>query len=143
MTARIMTASHAPVRQSSVRAHNLALVLQTVANSTDRPSRAAIATRTGLTRATVSALVDDLIAGGLLTEHDPAPRTGAGRPAAGLALNASGPAALGLEINVDYLAVGLVDLGGNLRFSSTVESRNRGVVAGPSRRVGTDLVRRR
>ncbi|HEX5203791.1 ROK family protein [Paractinoplanes rhizophilus] len=110
-----MTASRAPVRQSSVRAHNLALVLQTVANSTDRPSRAAIASGTGLTRATVSALVDDLIAGGLLTEHDPAPRTGAGRPAAGLALNAAGPAGLGLEINVDYLAACVVSLTGEVR----------------------------
>src|SRR3954452_1533869 len=110
-----MTASRAPVRQSSMRAHNLALVLQTVANSADRPSRAAIAAATGLTRATVSALVDDLIAGGLLTEHDPAPRTGAGRPAAGLALRPDGPAGLGLEINVDYLAACVVDLTGTLR----------------------------
>ena len=110
-----MSASHAPVRQSSVRAHNLALVLQTVANSADRPSRAGIAAVTGLTRATVSALVDDLIVGRLLTEHDPAPRSGAGRPAAGLALAADGPAGLGLEINVDYLAACVVDLTGAVR----------------------------
>jgi predicted NBD/HSP70 family sugar kinase len=103
------------VRQSSVRAHNLALVLRTVANSPNQVSRAMIATLTGLTRATVSALVDDLIAGGLLTEVEPAPRTGAGRPAAGLALAPDGPAGLGLEINVDYLAACVVDLRGNLR----------------------------
>jgi predicted NBD/HSP70 family sugar kinase len=111
----MMTASSAPVRQSSVRAHNLALVLHTVANRADRPSRAAIATVTGLTRATVSALVDDLIAGGLLVELDPPPRTGAGRPAAGLALSPDGPAGLGLEINVDYLAACVVDLTGTVR----------------------------
>jgi predicted NBD/HSP70 family sugar kinase len=110
-----MTASGAPVRQSSVRAHNLALVLQTVANRADQPSRAAIATLTGLTRATVSALVDDLIGGGLLVELDPPPRTGAGRPAAGLALSPDGPAGLGLEINVDYLAACVVDLTGTVR----------------------------
>src|SRR4051812_16292277 len=104
-----MTASHIPVRQSSVRAHNLALVLQTVANSPDRPSRAAVSTVTGLTRATVSALADDLIVGGLLTEVEPPPRTGAGRPAVGLALSPDGPAGLGLEINVDYLAACVVD----------------------------------
>jgi predicted NBD/HSP70 family sugar kinase len=98
-----------------MRAHNLALVLQTVANSPDRPSRAGISAATGLTRATVSALVDDLIAGGLLTEHDPAPRAGAGRPAAALALAPDGPAGLGLEINVDYLAAGVVDLTGTVR----------------------------
>jgi predicted NBD/HSP70 family sugar kinase len=111
----MMTASTTPVRQSSVRAHNLALVLQTVANGADHPSRAAIAGLTGLTRATVSALVDDLIAGGLLTELDPAPRAGAGRPAAGLALAPDGPAGLGLEINVDYLAACVLDLTGAVR----------------------------
>jgi predicted NBD/HSP70 family sugar kinase len=111
----MMTASSSPVRQSSVRAHNLALVLQTVANRADQPSRAAIAASTGLTRATVSALVDDLIAGGLLSELEPPPRTGAGRPAAGLALSPDGPAGLGLEINVDYLAACVVDLAGTVR----------------------------
>src|SRR4051794_27649546 len=127
-----MTASRAPVRQSSMRAHNLALVLQTVANSADRPSRAAIAAATGLTRATVSALVDDLIAGGLLTEHDPAPRTGAGRPAAGLALNGAGPAALGLEINVDYLAACVVDLTGSVRHRIVSHRDQRPVSAAGS-----------
>src|SRR5689334_21412780 len=120
-----MTASRSPVRQSSVRAHNLALVLQTVANSADRPSRAAIAAATGLTRATVSALVDDLIAGRLLTELDPPPRTGAGRPAAGLALTPDGPGGLGLEINVDYLAACVVDLTGEVRHRLVTRAHQR------------------
>jgi predicted NBD/HSP70 family sugar kinase len=110
-----LAASTTPVRQASVRAHNLALVLHTVANSTDPPSRAWVAAATGLTRATVSALVDDLVAGGLLIEVDPPPRTGAGRPALGLALTSTGPAGLGLEINVDYLAACVVDLTGAVR----------------------------
>ena len=55
----------APVRQSSVRAHNLALVLRLLAESPDPISRAAVAAATGLTRATVSALVDDLVSGGV------------------------------------------------------------------------------
>jgi predicted NBD/HSP70 family sugar kinase len=105
----------APVRQAGVRAHNLALVLQTVAESPDPISRASVASATGLTRATVSALVDDLVTGGLLTEHAPAPRAGAGRPAIGLALAPDGPAGLGLEINVDYLAACVVDLTGAVR----------------------------
>jgi predicted NBD/HSP70 family sugar kinase len=90
-------------------------VLQTVANSTNAISRASIATVTGLTRATVSALVDDLVTGALLTELEPAPRSGAGRPAVGLALAPGGPAGLGLEINVDYLAACVVDLTGAVR----------------------------
>src|SRR5690349_18895882 len=137
-----MTPSRTPVRQSSVRAHNLALVLQTVANSTDRPSRAAIAALTGLTRATVSALVDDLIAGGLLTEHDPAPRTGAGRPAAGLALNAGGPAGLGLELNVDYLAACVVDLTGSVRHRIVAHGDQRPVSAADSLRALDELAAR-
>jgi predicted NBD/HSP70 family sugar kinase len=127
-----MTAAGSPVRQSSVRAHNLALVLRTVANSADRPSRAAISTATGLTRATVSALVDDLIAGGLLTEHDPAPRSGAGRPAAGLALSPSGPAGLGLEINIDYLAACVVDLTGAVRHRFAIQGDQRPLAPGAS-----------
>jgi predicted NBD/HSP70 family sugar kinase len=112
-----------------MRAHNLALVLQTVANSPDRPSRAAVSTATGLTRATVSALVDDLIAGGLLTEHEPAPRVGAGRPAAGLALAPDGAAGLGLEINVDYLSACVVDLTGAVRHRFVAHADQRPLTA--------------
>jgi predicted NBD/HSP70 family sugar kinase len=112
---RIMTHHGTPVRQSSVRAHNLALVLRHVANSRKPISRASLATATGLTRATVSALVDDLVAGGLLTESEPPPPTGAGRPAVGLALSSDGPVGLGLEINVDYLAACVVDPTGTVR----------------------------
>ncbi|SDX91833.1 Sugar kinase of the NBD/HSP70 family, may contain an N-terminal HTH domain [Micromonospora pattaloongensis] len=104
-----------PVRQASLREHNLALVLRHVGAAPRPPSRADIAAATGLTRATVSALVDDLIGGRLLTEVDPAPRSGAGRPAVGLVLGANGPAGLGLEINVDYLAACVVDLAGTVR----------------------------
>ncbi len=125
----MMTGAGAAVRQSSVRAHNLALVLHTAANSTDPPSRAAISGLTGLTRATVSALVDDLIGGGLLIELDPMPRAGAGRPAAGLALAPNGPAGLGLEINVDYLAACVVDLAGTVRHRFVQPADHRAVTA--------------
>ncbi|MFK3983712.1 ROK family protein [Micromonospora sp. NPDC050397] len=103
------------VRQASLREHNLALVLRHITLSERPPSRADLANATGLTRATVSALVDDLIGGNLVTEVDPAPRTGAGRPALGLVLATDGPAGLGLEINVDYLAACVVDLTGAVR----------------------------
>ncbi|MEU1751637.1 ROK family protein [Micromonospora matsumotoense] len=103
------------VRQGSLRELNLAVVLRRIASTTRPPSRAEIAADTGLTRATVSAVVDDLIAGRLVTEADPAPRTGAGRPARGLLLGDTGPAGLGLEVNVDYLAACVVDLTGAVR----------------------------
>src|ERR687896_804109 len=119
----------APVRQASLREHNLGLVLRQAAiwsaGPGRPPSRADIAAATSLTRATVSALVDDLIAGGLLTEVEPAPRAGAGRPAAGLVLSASGPAGLGLEINVDYLSACVVDLAGTVRHRAVRRADQR------------------
>ena len=83
-----------------MRRHNLALVLGEVAAG-EPVSRAGVAARTGLTRGTVSSLVEELIAAGLLTELAAA-RGGTGRPANPLQLNRSGPAGLGLEIGVDH-----------------------------------------
>ncbi|SCG44352.1 ROK family protein [Micromonospora halophytica] len=103
------------VRQGSLRELNLAVVLGRIATADRPPSRAAIASDTGLTRATVSAVVDDLIAGRLVVEAEPEPRAGAGRPARGLRLAGDGPAGLGLEVNVDYLAACVVDLTGQVR----------------------------
>ncbi|MER7890718.1 ROK family protein [Micromonospora sp. NPDC094482] len=113
-----MTSTSAPagaVRQGSLRELNLAVVLGRIAAAERPPSRADLAAETGLTRATVSAVVEDLITGRLVTEAEPAPRAGAGRPARGLVLAGDGPAGLGLEVNVDYLAVCVVDLAGQLR----------------------------
>jgi predicted NBD/HSP70 family sugar kinase len=127
-----------PVRQGSLREHNLALVLRHVVASRRTISRADIAATTGLTRATVSALVDELVAGRLLTEVAPTPRAGAGRPATGLALSTEGPAGLGLEVNVDYLAACVVDLTGAVRHRTVHRADQR-----PRRpaRVLTDLAR--
>jgi len=85
-----------------------------------------VASATGLTKATVSTLVDELLAGSLLVEVEPAPRTGAGRPAVGLRLAAQGPAGLGLEINVDYLAACVVDLTGAIRLHEIRRADQRG-----------------
>jgi predicted NBD/HSP70 family sugar kinase len=127
-----------PVRQRSLREHNLALVLRHVATGPRPVSRGDLATVTGLTRATVSGLVDELIAGSLVSEVDPLPRTGAGRPATGLALSSSGPAGLGLEINVDYLAACVLDLTGTTRLLRIRHRDQRGRTPG---RVLADLAR--
>ena len=74
-------------------------MLRTVA--ADEPvSRARIAAGTGLTRGTVSSLVEELLAAGLVAELA-APRGATGRPANPLQLNRSGPGGLGVEIGVD------------------------------------------
>jgi predicted NBD/HSP70 family sugar kinase len=117
----------APVRQSSLREHHLALVLRCVADRHPEPvSRADLAATTGLTRATVSGLVDDLVAGGLVAAATALPRSGAGRPATGLALADTGPAGLGLEINVDYLAACVLDLRGATRVLRVSQRDQRG-----------------
>ncbi len=130
-----LTRHPSPIRQASLREHNLALVLRQVATAGTRSgsalssrhpwSRADIATATGLTRATVSALVDDLISGRLVVEVAPAPKAGAGRPSVGLALDPRGPAGLGLEVNVDYLAACVVDLTGAVRHREIVHADQR------------------
>lgn len=98
------------VRQANLREHNLGLVLDLIVRAPRPPSRAEIATATGLTRATVSVLVDRLIAGHLVTELDPLPAQRAGRPAVPLVPTAGTVAGVGLEVNVDYLAVRVQDL---------------------------------
>ncbi|MCX4389851.1 ROK family transcriptional regulator [Micromonospora peucetia] len=113
-----MTRPDAPpgaVRQGSLREWNLALLLDRIAAADRPPSRAELAADTGLTRATVSAVVEDLLAGRLVAEAEPTPRAGAGRPSRGLVLATDGPAGLGLEVNVDYLAACVVDLAGRVR----------------------------
>lgn len=87
-------------------------------------SRAAIAGRTGLTRGTVSSLVEELLDAGLLDELA-AERGGPGRPANPLQLNRSGPAGLGIEIEVDHVAACVVDLTGAARAVARIASEHR------------------
>ena len=116
----------APARQQSIRAANLALAFRLIRESPTPVSRAALAAATGMTRATTSALADALLASGLAAEVDPPPASGAGRPAAGLVPAPSGPAGLGLEISVDYIAACVTDLSGAVRHRETRNADLRG-----------------
>ena len=58
-----------PASQHTVRRHNSALVLDAIAEAPGS-SRAAVAARTGLTKATVSSLVDRMIGAGLVAEGE-------------------------------------------------------------------------
>ena len=109
--------------QQTVRRHNLALVLHEVAAG-EPVSRAGVAVRTGLTRGTVSSLVEELLAVGLITELA-ATRGGTGRPANPLQLNRSGPAGLGLEIGIDHVGACVVDLTGTVRARRVARSAHR------------------
>ncbi len=103
----------AGARQASLRAHNLALALRQVLEAPEPTTRARIATASGLTRATVSDLVERLIAAGLVQELRPQASTGAGRPGMLLAPAAATVVGLGLEIQVDHLSVRATDLTGS------------------------------
>lgn len=122
-----MTTAHPaahPAGQHTVRRHNRALVLHTVA-AEEPVSRARVAARTGLTRGTVSSLVEELLAAGLLAELAAA-RGAPGRPASPLQLNRAGPAGLGVEIGVDAVGACVVDLTGAVRAERVVPSDHRG-----------------
>ncbi|NUS11584.1 MAG: ROK family transcriptional regulator [Streptomyces sp.] len=88
-------------------------------------TRAAVAAEVGLTRATVSTLVDELLAAGLVEEQG-AQRPGTvGRPGTVLALTDSGPSGIGAEIGVDHLAACAVDLRGRVRVRAQRPAANR------------------
>lgn len=101
-------------RAGGLRRHNLSLVLRQVLDAPAPVSRADIAARTGLTRATVSGLVDRLVAAGMVSELPPSTPRRAGRPAVPLVPARGTLAAIGLEVNVHYLGARAVDLAGDV-----------------------------
>jgi predicted NBD/HSP70 family sugar kinase len=110
--------------QTTVRRANLGVVLQQIAAGEPR-SRARVAAETGLTRGTVSSLVGELIELDLLRETGEDQRSGrAGRPGQVLELD-DRIVAIGLEVNVDYLAVCVEDLRGTIRYEKHVHADNR------------------
>lgn len=116
--------------QTTVRRSNLGVVLRHVA-AHGPCSRAQIAAATGLTRGTVSSLVAELLELQLLRSAVEDGRLGrVGRPGRPLEL-ADVAAAVGLEINVDYLAVSVEDLIGRIRSERRVLVDNRRSSSGP------------
>ncbi|MFE7193053.1 ROK family protein [Kitasatospora sp. NPDC057595] len=114
-----------PASQQGMRRANLALVLRVVSRAPR--SRAEVAAESGLTRAAVSSLAEELIAAGLVVEEGPAAPSGkVGRPGTALGLNPDGPAGLGAEIGVEHLGACVVDLRGEVRAWRRQEIRNRG-----------------
>jgi predicted NBD/HSP70 family sugar kinase len=128
------TASDAatPGSMSDVRRSNLALVLGTVAQSPAgfHLTRAQIAAATGLTKASVSSIVLDLLEAGILHEIGLNPQGERGRPGVGLELNPA-RGVMGMEINVDYIAAGATSLSGTVVVQEIRERDNRDTASGP------------
>lgn len=127
LPAPVFRDSVAPGSMVDVRRSNLALVLGAIAGADPglHPTRAQVAAATGLTKASVSSLVLDLLEAGLLRELGLTARGERGRPGVGLALNTL-RAVMGMEINVDYIAAGVLDLSGTVLFKEVRERNNRG-----------------
>ncbi|HKY24172.1 MAG TPA: ROK family transcriptional regulator [Gaiella sp.] len=116
--------------QTTVRRANLGVVLREIAAARSC-SRADVAATTGLTRGTVSSLVTELVELGLVREtgETAAPR-GVGRPGVALEL-ADVMVGVGLEVNVDYVAVLVGDLTGTVRYEQRSYADNRGSAPEP------------
>ncbi|WP_189670536.1 ROK family transcriptional regulator [Promicromonospora soli] len=114
-TARETTTLTGPgaARQHTLRERNLELVARAVFEVPEPLSRAGVAAATGLARATVSTLVDQLVAAGLVRELPAVTGGRAGRPAVPLVPAPRSVVGLGLEVNVDYLGVRVLDLTGD------------------------------
>jgi predicted NBD/HSP70 family sugar kinase len=105
----VRSAGRQPADQATVRRSNLALVLRHLRDSGPR-SRARIAVETGLNKGTVSSLVAELVERGLVREGAVERGGAIGRPGQRVELDGRRIGGIGVEINVDYLTVLVVDL---------------------------------
>jgi len=106
----------AKVLPEHARVHNRALVLQTLLSAGQR-SRADISRSTGLTRVTVSDLVTELMAEGLLVETGQREGVRPGKPAILLDIDRASFQIIGIDLSDCAVFRGAVlDLGGNILF---------------------------
>ncbi|MCW2850027.1 MAG: hypothetical protein JWR90_4001, partial [Marmoricola sp.] len=99
-----------PAATDEVRRRNTALVMRLLRDS-GALSRADLARRSGLAKATIGTIVSHLEQAGAVSAGETA-STGRGRPSTPLVLAGRSLAGLGVEVNVDYTAVTAVDLAG-------------------------------
>lgn len=95
----------------STRSRNRLQVLDAL-RSSGTASRADLARKTGLSRSTVSGLINELIADGLVVDRDETQSAGAqgGRPGALLSLDRSAGTALAIDFGHSHLRVAVADL---------------------------------
>lgn len=109
-----------PAGTEHLRRQNAALVLRSL-RRLGPATRAELAQRTALAKATVGVIVAGLEAAGAVTDAaDTGSRSGArGRPGRPVALRGDAWVGIGLEVNVDYVAAVVLDLAGEVRLSET------------------------
>ena len=136
----------APAATDRLRRDNTALVLRALRDN-GSASRAEIAQRTGLAKATVSTIMSALSAAGAVrdvelatVDVEPARAGRTGRPGRPVRLGTV-PVALGVEVNVDYLAATALDLVGRTVLSTQVPLRPDDDARASLRALASDSVR--
>ena len=118
-----------PADQAGLRRGNLALLVRTLREH-GALSRAQLAVRSGLSKATVSSLVTDLEARGLV--HDAGVSAGGqGRPGQLVDLRPDSVCGIGLDVHVGHFGALVTDLGGEVLFRKRIPADVPGL--GPER----------
>lgn len=119
----------------TVRENNLALVIRLI-HKKKVCSRVELSEETGLKQATITNIVNDLIAWGVVSETGLLPGKGK-RRAIGLSLNHEGYRIIGVRLNRTYAQVGLFDLSGTLHEKRLYSFRHKASPAETVRGIST------
>ncbi len=95
--------------RASIRRGNLGLILRLLRDAGPRP-RTRIAAETGLPKATITNLIAELVQNGLVREGEPERVGSIGRPGRTVELDGRAICGIGVEINVDYLSLIVLNL---------------------------------
>ncbi len=116
------------VDHATMRDMNLALILNTLRRHAPL-SRTGLAAQTGLNKATVSSMVKELLANGLVYELGSSTSAiEVGRPATNLALNPDAGYIIGAEVGVDFISVIIANFAIGVvsrRYESTLKLYNQ------------------
>jgi predicted NBD/HSP70 family sugar kinase len=102
------------INQDDLRNHNLSVVLNTLLRSPKAMSRADLAKRTGLTKATMSLLVPMLVEAHAVKEGVPASYATHGRPSTPLSISGERFCGIGLQVNTDGFGVIVLGIDGSV-----------------------------
>ena len=102
------------INQDDLRNHNISVVIDTLLRTTEPLSRAELAKRTGLTKATMSLLVSMLVDDGVVREGEPSVQSSYGRPSTPLLIAGGRYCGIGLQVNTDGYGVIVLDLDGTV-----------------------------
>lgn len=108
-----MTEPHTAPRPSRLRELSRSLVLGAITESGPL-SQASLVRITGLSRATVASIIDELRSEGRVTSDTMAPAAGRGRPAALVRLATEANVVVGVDFGHTHLAVAVADLTGTI-----------------------------